>query len=155
MLKRLFHQLSAAVSTRGSHLEEELDREQAVRLATAVLLVDVARADYEFDDSEVDLILKLVATHFDLDEAAAEQLAWDAEVRAEELVSLYEFTKLLHKHLTDDEKVEVVRLLWQIAYVDGRLSKYESALILKISDLLHVSRGRVMGLKHEASQDKV
>ncbi len=150
MLKRLFHQLSAAVSGAGEELEKELDREAAVRLATAVLLVDVARADYQFDDAEVDLILKLVEKHVALGKAEAEQLAWVAEVRAEELVSLHEFTKLLHRHLTPDEKADVVGLLWQIAYADGRLSKYESSLVLKISDLLHVNRARVMRLKHEA-----
>ncbi len=41
-------------------------------------------------------------------------------------------------------------LLWQVAYADGRLDKYEDSLVLKISDLLHVSRGRVMRLKHDA-----
>jgi len=155
MLKRLYYQLSAAISGSESALEKDFDREQAVRLATAVLLVDVARSDYEFDDGEVGLILKLVSSHFGLNQAEAEQLAWDAEVQAEELVSLHEFTKLLHKHLTQAEKAEVVGLLWQIAYADGRLSKYESSLILKISDLLHVNRARVMRLKHEAGLEQI
>jgi uncharacterized tellurite resistance protein B-like protein len=44
-------------------------------------------------------------------------------------------------------------LLWQIAYADGRLDKYEDSLVLKISDLLHVSRGLVMRLKHDAQTD--
>jgi uncharacterized tellurite resistance protein B-like protein len=41
-------------------------------------------------------------------------------------------------------------MLWQVAYADGALDKYEDSLILKISDLLHVSRARVMRLKHDA-----
>ncbi len=156
MLKRLFTQLGAAISgsVPGTRqvLDDDLDREHAIRLATAVLLVDVARADYEFDDSEVNLILKLVASHFELSDEDAEQLAWDTEVRAEELVSLHEFTRLLHNNLSHDEKTEIVNLLWQIAYADGRLSKYESSVVLKISDLLHVKRARVMQLKHAAGQ---
>ena len=44
----------------------------------------------------------------------------------------------------------VAGLLAKIAYADGRLDKYEDALVLKISDLLHVSRGKVMQLKHDA-----
>jgi len=58
----------------------------------------------------------------------------------------------LHKHLDDAEKARIISLLWQVAYADGRLDKYEDSLVLKISDLLYVSRGRVMRLKHDAQQ---
>jgi uncharacterized tellurite resistance protein B-like protein len=73
-----------------------------------------------------------------------------ARSEAEELVSLHEFTQLLHGHLTEEEKAAIVGMLWQIAYADGKLDKYENSLVLKISDLLYVSRGRVMRLKHDA-----
>ena len=79
----------------------------------------------------------------------------DAAVRlatAVLMVSVHEFTQLLHKHLSHDEKTRVVQLLWSIAYADGELDKYEDSLVLKISDLLHVSRGRVMRLKHDAQR---
>ena len=48
---------------------------------------------------------------------------------------------------------DAAEMLWKIAYADGRLDKYEDSLVLKISDLLHVSRGRVMKLKHDAEID--
>ena len=40
--------------------------------------------------------------------------------------------------------------MWQIAYADGELDKYEDSLVLKISDLLYVNRAKVMRLKHDA-----
>ena len=61
-------------------------------------------------------------------------------------------SQILHQHLDESEKARIVSLLWQIAYADNQLDKYEDALVLKISDLLHVSRGRVMRLKHDAQQ---
>ena len=54
------------------------------------------------------------------------------------------------KNLSHEEKARIVALLWRVAYADGRLDKYEDSLVLKISDLLHVSRGLVMRLKHDA-----
>ena len=57
---------------------------------------------------------------------------------------------MLHQHLDDAEKARIVGMLWQVAYADGELDKYEDSLVLKISDLLHVSRARVMRLKHDA-----
>ena len=126
------------------------DREAALRLATAVLMIDVARADHVFDESEFDHVLKLVEIHFGLEPEQAAQLVIEASDKAEDLIDVHEFTKLLHDYLTEDEKVQIVSLLWQIAYADGRLDKYEDSLVLKISDLLYVSRGRVMRLKHDA-----
>ena len=91
--------------------------------------------------------------HFKLPAEDAAQLLNMATEKAEEAVSAYEFTQMLHDHLDENEKARIVALLWQIAYADGRLDKYEDAFVLKISDLLHVSRGRVMRLKHDAERN--
>jgi uncharacterized tellurite resistance protein B-like protein len=119
-------------------------------MATAVLLIDVARADSDFSESEFDTLLQLVAAHFDLPPQDAAELVVAANEKADDLVSVHEFTQLLHEQLSEDEKSRIVSLLWKIAYADGRLDKYEDSLVLKISDLLYVSRGRVMRLKHDA-----
>jgi uncharacterized tellurite resistance protein B-like protein len=136
-------------STAGQDSKPE-DRDAAIRMATAVLMIDVARADHVFDEEEFDRILNLIEQHFDLTAQQAAELVNVANDRAEEIVSVYEFTQLLKQHLDDREKASVISLLWRIAYADGRLSKFEDSLVLKISDLLYVSRGLVMRLKHDA-----
>ena len=150
MITRLFAQVIETISATDTVTAE--DREAAMRLATAVLMIDVARADYVFDESEFDQVLKLVEVHFRLTAEQAAELVVEASDKAEDLVDIHEFTRLLHDYLTEDEKAQIVSLLWQIAYADGRLDKYEDSLVLKISDLLYVSRGRVMRLKHDAEQ---
>jgi uncharacterized tellurite resistance protein B-like protein len=150
MIKRLFNQVIDAISNPESAEADGVDREAALRKATAVLMIDVARADYVFEESEFDRVLQLIESHFDLDPEEAAELVNAASNTAEDLVSVHEFTELLHKHLDEDDKARIIALLWQIAYADGRLDKYEDSLVLKISDLLYVSRGRVMRLKHDA-----
>jgi uncharacterized tellurite resistance protein B-like protein len=149
MIKRLMERIADAIATPD---EAPGSRDEAIRMATAVLMIDVARADYVFEETEFDRVLELVQEHFELPPEDAAQLVNQASDRAEDLVAAYDFTKVLHDHLTHEEKARVVELLWLIAYADGRLDKYEDALVLKISDLLHVSRGRVMRLKHDAQQ---
>ncbi len=119
-------------------------------MAAAVLMTEVARADYEYDESEFDLLLELISKYFQISPEEAVELANEAGETAEDYVSLHNFTQLLNKNLSEREKGHIVSLLWQVAYADGRLDKYEDSLVLKISDLLHVSRGRVMRLKHDA-----
>ena len=150
MIKSLINNVSSAISTPASGGANGQDRAAALRLATAVLMIDVARADHVFEESEFDRVLQLVQAHFDLDPQDAAELVNDASDEADDLVSAYDFTSVLHKHLDEEEKARIVGMLWQIAYADGELDKYENSLVLKISDLLYVSRARVMRLKHDA-----
>ncbi len=149
MFARLIEQIGGMLSTPAAETDPEY-RDSAIRKATAVLMIDVARADYRFDASEFDRVLELIQEHFDLAPEEAAQLVNSADEEAQDLTSLHDFTQLLHTHLDEQEKARIVGLLWQIAYADGRLDMYEDSLVLKISDLLHVSRGRVMRLKHDA-----
>lgn len=148
MIKKLMDRVADAIAATDD--KPDLDRDEAIRMATAVLMIDVARADHVFDESEFDSVLELVQSHFALPAEQAAELVIVANDKAEDLVSAYDFTKVLHEHLDHGEKARVVGLLWKIAYADGRLDKYEDSLVLKISDLLHVSRGLVMRLKHDA-----
>lgn len=151
MIKKLAEKIASAFTATDTAEPDEDARLSAIRMATAVLMTEVARADYEYDESEFDLLLNLVTRHFQISPEEAGALANKAGETAEDYVSLHSFTQLLNKNLSEREKEHIVSLLWQIAYADGRLDKYEDSLVLKISDLLYVRRGRVMRLKHEAN----
>ena len=153
MIRRIYLQVVESISVTAVPETGGVDREAALRLATAVLMIDVARADQLFEESEFDSMLQLIESHFELTPEQAATLVNAAGETADDMVSLFEFTQLLHKQLDEKEKARIVSLLWQVAYADGRLDKYEDALVLKISDLLYVSRGRVMRLKHDAQQN--
>jgi len=150
MIKRIVDKVLARIQEAGSAETEAPVRESAIRTATAILMAEVARADHVFEVAEVERIAELIVMHFGLSPAEAGELVSLAVETAEDIVHLHEFTQLLHKHLTDREKARVIELLWQVAYADGRLDKYEKSLVLKISDLMYVGRGRVMRLKHDA-----
>lgn len=150
MIKKLINQVVSAISAPATSEEHSERREAALRTATAVLMLDVARADHVFDDSEFTRVLDLVESHFGMAPEDAALLVNVADEKAENLTSLYEFTQLLHENLEESEKARIVAMLWQVAYADGTLDKFEDSLVLKISDLLHVSRGRVMRLKNDA-----
>lgn len=151
MLRRLFERVADAVGHNGDDAGREARRDEAVRLATAVLMVEVARADNRFSKDEAQHIDALVRKRFALDAEDAAALTARADAAADDSVSLHEFTQLLHESLDESEKADIVASLWRVAYADGELDKFEDALVLKISDLLYVSRGLVMRLKHDAA----
>ena len=147
MFKKLYDDIMGRISAEDLAAD---DRDATIRMATAVLMVDVALVDNAFDEAEFDRMIQLIKNRFGLSTQAAADLINVANAEADELVSVYEFTKVLHEHLHHDEKARVVELLWAIACADGELDKYENSLVLKVSDLLHVKRPVVMRLKHEA-----
>jgi len=133
----------------------DTDRAAAIQFAAAVLLIDVARVDHEYDEQEFDRVLHLVEKHFEIDSQAAVELVNRAEDRAERVVSVNEFTQFLHRRLDEREKEGIVSLLWQVAYADGHLHPYENSLVLRISDLLYVKRARCQRLKFDAAAHAV
>ena len=45
----------------------------------------------------------------------------------------------MNEHFSAPEKVDLFSCLWQVAYADGRIDKYEEHLLRRIADLLHIS----------------
>ncbi len=109
-----------------------------LQLATAALLIEMTRADFEVKAEEQKKILALVTSHFKLSDDESCELVELAEEHADKAVTLHEFTSLLNEHYSYDQKVHVIELLWEIAWADGEIEKYEDYLVRKVTDLLYV-----------------
>ena len=136
-------------------LSEEVDVDEAhvLKLATAALLVEMARADFEESNDEMLFVKKMLADHFDLTEDESHALLKQASQRADHAISLHEFTRLLHEELDDTEKQQIVELLWRVAYADGKLDKYEDHLVRKVADLLYIPHAEFMRLKNKVRDE--
>ena len=86
MIRKLFVQVIESISITES--TTVVDRDAALRLATAVLMIDVARADHVFDEAEFERVLRLVERHFGLSTEEAAELVNSASDQADDLVSV-------------------------------------------------------------------
>lgn len=129
----------------------EDEPEHRRNLAAAALLIEVARADFEFDDDEQQTIETLLEQTLDLAPDEITELVRLAHEEAHEATSLHQFTRLIHESHTLDEKKQLMEALWRVAYADGRLDKYEEQLLRRIADLLHLRHGEFMRAKHSVS----
>lgn len=117
---------------------EQVDPEEARRFATALLLVELSRADYRIDESEKRTIVDLLGDRFGLSYQQACSLLDRADAKAEKIVSLYDYVQTLNAQTDYDGRCEIVEMLWRVAYADGRLDAYEEHELRKIADLLYV-----------------
>ncbi|HEX6997335.1 MAG TPA: TerB family tellurite resistance protein [Gammaproteobacteria bacterium] len=123
-------------------------RDRALRIATAVLLVEVARADYAEDVTEDEAVFGLLKSFFGLSDEEAELLVREARATADHAASLQSFTRELHERLTVEEKRRVVEMLWRVALADERLDKHEDHLVRKIAGLLYVSHSDLIRIRN-------
>ena len=123
-------------------------REHALRVATALLLLEVAKADYAADLAEDATIVASLRQFFALDEQEVELLVTEARREADRAVELQAFTRRLHEQLSVAEKLRVVEMLWQVALADERLDKHEDFVVRKIADLLYVPHGDLIRIRN-------
>ena len=118
---------------------ETTSPEDEQRLAAAVLLLEVARADFEQQPAEQAALRKGLAREFSVSEAALEVLLTQADARAKQSVSLFDFVQTLNRTMSPDQKRDLLKLLWEVAHADGRIDPHEEALLRRIADLLYLS----------------
>ena len=133
--------------------EDDGDRDHALRLSTATLLVEVVRADYDEDRAEGQAVFDLLQRFFDLPDDETRLLIREAEQEADHSVSLQSFTRVLHEQLTLAEKRSVIEMLWRVALADSRLDKHEDHLVRKVAGLLYVPHGDLIRIRNRVKSD--
>lgn len=120
------------------------DTQAALRLAVATLCVEMARADFEEQSEELERAGKLLLERFQLAPGEIEDLLRAARSQSDQAVSLYPLTRPLNQHFDMPAKIELIEMLWRVALEDGKLDKYEDALMHKLADLLYVPPADLM-----------
>lgn len=147
--RRFFDEFLAPVAA-----EEARAHEHQLRLATAALLMEMARADFAASPVEREHVVALLRGEFALSAREAERIAGLGADATEASVSLYDFTRALDQALSTEDKIRIIEMLWQVAYADGGLDKYEEHLMRKLADLLHLSHRQLIQAKHRVLEMK-
>lgn len=139
----------------NQHLSPETEREtsssdQTLRLVTAALLIEVSQADFELEAAEKRSIIATLKKTFQLDAAAVDELIKIAEQQVQQSTSLYEFTRLVNDFYDYDQKLALISSMWQVAFADNNLDRYEEHLIRKVAELIYVEHADFIRLKQTA-----
>jgi len=128
----------------------EPSNEHKLQLITATLLIEISKADFSQDSSELERINELLKNHFDLQQHEAELLFQQASEQSDKLTSLQHLTRELNETLSQQDKVCIIELMWQVVYADGVKDCYEEHLMRQVSDLLYVSHEHFIKARHQA-----
>ena len=149
-LKQWFEQLNQTKETAETEQFKE-----SIEICCFSLMVLTANIDASFDPAERSVVEQLGKDLFDLDDATINDIILDAEQQAGDSTSLYEFTSLIHAHLSEHEKFRLVEGLWRIAFADGRIDKYEEHIIRRVAELIYLDHARFTEARHIAENSSL
>ena len=120
-------------------------REPNPRLSVAVLMVEAALQDEHFCQRERAMIQSLLIRRFELTADKFVQLMAAAEEQNKRMVQLLGYTSDISDTMAMAERVELIGMLWDVAYADDALHPDEDLLIRRIAGLVSVGdRDRVV-----------
>ena len=126
--------------------------EHTLQLATAVMLVEVMRADATFHPGEREAVQVALRDKFNLSDDEAQRLAELAQSTAHGASDLFSFTSRINDHFGMPQKLRMVEHMWRVAYADGHLSEHERHVLWRVADLLHVPQGAYVHARLRAQQ---
>ena len=108
------------------------------KLAVAALLVHLAGVDGSMKAEERNAVRGALMDQYGIDEDEVDQLVAEATRQDSEAVDFYRFTSAL-KELSEDEKTEIVRMMWQVVFSDSKNHELEDNMVWRIAELIGVS----------------
>jgi len=127
-ISRLFSQ--------GAPAADEFHNEP--KLAVAALLVHLSAVDGQVTDGERAAVKGALMDYYSLEEADVDRLIAEATRRANEAVDFYRFTSTITS-LPEAERLEIVRMMWQVVFADGKNHELEDNMVWRIAELIGVS----------------
>jgi len=146
MIDRLLDFLTGREAPKFGSSRDEL------QIAVAALLIEAARMDRVFDAGERATIERLLTERFELDPEAVRSLIEDAQRRIDFTAQYFPFTREI---LSREQRIDIIEMLWKVAYADGVLDPHEDALLRQVAGLIHVEdRDRGLARMRALGQDQ-
>jgi len=108
-------------------------------VAAAALMVEAGSMDGSFDESERQAIADIAKTRFGLSPEEAETLVEQAQAAHDRTNNLLRFTRIIKDRFEPEERTDIMEMLWEVAYADGKIHDYEANLMRRIGGLIYVS----------------
>lgn len=127
-----------------TQLQNEFER---IQIATCVILLEVAKSDDEFSSIEKTTVTALLRKQFKLSPDAVEELIEIANQKRDESIDLWQFTNLINRNYTKEEKMKIIEAVWKVIYADRKLDKYEDHFVHKLAKLLQLKHHELIDAK--------
>ncbi len=152
-LKRILVPENNQSSSNSTGVKSSRSSLSKYQVATAALLIEIAKADGDFTEDERNRIIELMKKEFNLDDELVGELLELSEQKVSDSISVYEFSTIINETFNQEEKIELMKNLWRVIYEDGKLDSHEDRLIKIIGSTLNLEHKDIIGTKLFVKQE--
>ena len=143
LLNKLFPKTNNEVSDDNS---SDIDQ---LQMATCILLIEVSKSDDDFDIQEQNKIKDLVKKKFNIPQEKIDSIFSHCNKEHDSMTSLYDWTEVINNECNYEQKCMIIGFMWDIAFTDSKIDKYEDFTIRKVADLIYVKHKDFIALKND------
>jgi len=136
----------------GQDNAEPKHKKHDISLAVTAMMIEIMRIDGKLDSAERQVIFNAIEKRFDLSHEAVETLIDEASEAQSKSTDLHQFTSLINQQFSTEERIDILKELWQVAMADGHIDPYEEQLIRRIAGLIGVYHGEFIQAKIHARE---
>jgi uncharacterized tellurite resistance protein B-like protein len=120
------------------------------QVAVAALLIEASRLDGHYDAVEQGTVVRLLREVLKLPAEQARTLLSLAEVRQANTYDDWIFCTAIKRGFSMPERIEIVKKLWEVAYADGQLHRFEAMMIDRVANELELTAADAAAAKASA-----
>ena len=129
--------------------EVKKEKPKNLKLIALCLAFEVANADNDIDVRERDMILEKIKESIDVSVLTEKEIFGVIQEESQKRVSFYDIINDINKNLDKKEKIDVLKMLWEIAYADKVLDVDEERIIRRSAEMLGIKPSVVLQSKEE------
>lgn len=121
-----------------------------LELTATLLAYEIARSDGDISNDELSVLMseiEKIAVKVGRDK---NEILKIVEIYSKDSISFHEFIEDINKNYTKEDKLSLLKFMWQTAYADGKLEVDEERLIRRVADLIKIKDTEVLKLKDGA-----
>lgn len=138
-VKELFLRVSETTPAGAEDDPGESGKSDEILIGACALLVEAAVLDGEFGADERQTINNILTQRMSLNDAEAAEILGAAETLQKDANQLLSYTRTIKQGFSHEERVEIIEMLWEVAYADGVLHDYEANLLRRVGGLIYVT----------------
>ena len=119
-----------------------------IELTASVLAYEIARSDGEITDEELAVLMNEIERIANKVGRSNEELLKIIEIYSKDSISFHEFVEDINNNYTKQQKLDLLKFMWKMAYADKRLDVDEERLIRRMADLIKIKDIEVLKLKN-------
>lgn len=125
-----------------------------VELTASVLAYEIARIDGEVSEEELSVLMDEIKKISKKVNKDVDEILNIVELYSKDSISFYEFVDDINKNYKKEEKLSLLKFMWDIAYADGMLDVDEERMVRRLADLIKIKDIDVLKLKDNAKTNQ-